>query len=76
MSFVYTSQAFVIDPVRYVVEGPSGVINVRPKTFALLVILLQHPREVLSKAFLLETIWDDVAVGEQVLFQSIAEIRK
>ncbi len=76
MTFVYKTQSFVINPLQYSIEGPSGIVNVRPKTFSLLILLLQHPRELLSKDFLLETIWDDVAVGEQVLFQSIGEIRK
>lgn len=76
MSFVYKTHSFVIDPNHYTIEGPKGIVKARPKTFSLLVLMLEHPREVLSKGFLLETIWDDVAVGEQVLFQSIGEIRK
>lgn len=76
MSFIYKSHSFVIDPNHYTIEGPKGAVKTRPKTFSLLVVMLQHPREVLSKEFLLETIWDDVTVGEQVLFQSIGEIRK
>ncbi len=76
MSFVYKTHSFVIDPIHYTIEGPKGIVKARPKTFSLLVLMLQHPREVLSKNFLLETIWDDVTVGEQVLFQSVGEIRK
>lgn len=76
VSFVYQTHSFVIDPNHYTIEGPQGIVKARPKTFSLLVLMLEHPREVLSKNFLLETIWDDVAVGEQVLFQSIGEIRK
>jgi len=51
-------------------------IKIRPKTFSLLILFLQHPFEVLSKQTLLDTIWDDVEVNEQVLFQTIRELRK
>ena len=51
-------------------------IKIRPKTFSLLMLFLQHPFEVLSKQTLLDTIWDDVEVNEQVLFQTIRELRQ
>jgi transcriptional activator of cad operon len=51
-------------------------IQVRPKTFALLLLMLNQPRQVLSKGYLLESIWDDVTVEEQVLVQSIRELRQ
>ncbi|MCJ8319508.1 MAG: winged helix-turn-helix domain-containing protein [Colwellia sp.] len=51
-------------------------IKIRPKTFSLLILFLQHPFEVLSKQTLLDTIWDDVEVNEQVLFQTIRELRQ
>jgi len=55
----------------------NGVITkVRPKTFSLLMLFLKHPFEVLSKQMLLDTIWDDVEVSEQVLFQTIRELRQ
>lgn len=51
-------------------------IKIRPKTFSLLLLFLQHPFKVLSKQTLLDTIWDDVEVNEQVLFQTIRELRQ
>jgi len=54
----------------------NATIKIRPKTFALLILFLQHPFKVLSKQFLLDTIWDDVEVNEQVLFQTIRELRQ
>jgi len=51
-------------------------IKIRPKTFSLLMLFLQHPFEVLSKQEILDTIWDDVEVTEQVLFQTIRELRQ
>lgn len=76
MSFIYLSQGFTIYPHRQAIAQGSETIQVRPKTFALLLLLLEKPREVLSKRYLLDTIWDDVAVEEQVLVQSIRELRQ
>lgn len=76
MSFIYLSQGFAIYPHRQVIEKGAETIQVRPKTFALLLLLLEQPREVLSKSFLLSRIWDDVTVEEQVLVQSVRELRQ
>ena len=51
-------------------------ITLRPKTFELLVLLAKTPGKVHSKAQILETVWPDSVVEEQVIFQSINEIRK
>ena len=76
LSFIYLSQGFEIYPHRQAIEQGNNTIQVRPKTFALLLLLLENPREVLNKRYLIETIWDDVTVDEQVLVQSIRELRK
>ena len=51
-------------------------VSIRPKSFELLNLLLSSPKEVVSKETILGTIWDDVSVDEQVIFQSIKELRK
>ena len=51
------------------------IIKIRPKTFSLLLMFLKNPYKILSKQVLLETVWDDVEVTEQVLFQTILELR-
>ncbi len=51
-------------------------LNIRPKTFSLLLMFLQSPYQVLSKTELLEKVWDDVEVNEQVLFQTMRELRQ
>jgi len=76
LSFIYLSQGFSIHPQRQFIMRDQEVIQVRPKTFALLMLLLEKPGEVLSKSYLLDSIWDDVKVEEQVLVQSIRELRQ
>lgn len=76
VEFIYLSAGFSIYPHQHLIKKDANSIQVRPKTFALLLLLLENPREVLSKRFLLDTIWDDVTVDEPVLVQSIREIRQ
>lgn len=76
LSPIYLSDGLAVYRHTGLVECEGRSIKVRPKTFALLVLLLEHPREVLSKKYLLEKVWDDVLVDEQVLVQSIREIRQ
>jgi DNA-binding winged helix-turn-helix (wHTH) protein len=48
----------------------------RPKTFALLRYLAEHPGQLLTKAALLEAIWPETAVSEVVLSVCIRELRQ
>jgi DNA-binding winged helix-turn-helix (wHTH) protein/tetratricopeptide (TPR) repeat protein len=48
----------------------------RPKTFELLLLLASKPGQVFSKEDILTTIWQNSVVEDQVIFQSINEIRK
>ena len=48
----------------------------RPKTFALLRYLVEHPGQLLTKAALLEAIWPETAVSEVVLSVCIRELRQ
>jgi len=76
VSFVYISEGFRIHPHRQAIERDGEFISVRPKTFALLLSLIEHPQELLTKKYLLEKIWDDVTVEQAVLVQSIRELRQ
>ena len=51
-------------------------LNIRPKTCQLLLLLVKNSGEPISKQSLLETVWADSVVCEQVVFQSINEIRQ
>lgn len=76
MSLIYLSQGFSIHPQRQLIMRGQEATQVRPKTFALLLLLLERPGEILSKSYLLDSVWDDVKVEEQVLVQSIRELRQ
>lgn len=51
-------------------------IVLRPKTFELLLLLASNPKKVIAKADILSSVWADSVVEDQVVFQSINEIRK
>jgi transcriptional activator of cad operon len=51
-------------------------LNIRPKTCQLLLLLVKNSGKPISKHSLLETVWADTIVSEQVVFQSINEIRQ
>ena len=52
------------------------VILLRPKTFELLLFLASNPNAIHSKADILASVWTGSIVEDQVIFQSINEIRK
>ena len=55
----------------------NGSITVlRPKTFQLFLLLASEPKTVFSKAEILASVWKGTVVEDQVIFQSINEIRK
>jgi DNA-binding winged helix-turn-helix (wHTH) protein/predicted ATPase len=48
----------------------------RPKTFALLRYLVEHPEQLLTKATLLDALWPETAVSEVVLAVCMRELRR
>lgn len=54
----------------------GNVILLRPKTFELLFLLASKPNAIHSKSEILASVWQGSVVEDQVIFQSINEIRK
>ena len=52
------------------------VILLRPKTFELLCLFASNPNAIHSKSEILASVWQGSVVEDQVIFQSINEIRK
>lgn len=66
---------FTLDVKARTLCNKTSCQNIRPKTLALLLYLVQRPEQIISKQELLDNVWDDVAVDEGVIFQSVREIR-
>lgn len=67
---------FVLDLSNQRLVGPAGEIALRPKAFAVLRYLAEHPGVLVQKAALLDACWPDVAIGDAVLKGCIREIRE
>jgi DNA-binding winged helix-turn-helix (wHTH) protein/tetratricopeptide (TPR) repeat protein len=67
---------FAIDPVNELVYRGAEKIRLRPKTFALLCQLAEHPGRLVTKADLLNAIWKNYNVGDEALKHCVAEIRR
>lgn len=76
MNIQYVGDGFVIDCHEHSVTVEGQRFDVRPKTFQLLLTLIENKDNIIDKSSLLDNIWHDVNVDEQVIFQSVAEIRK
>src|SRR5260370_3209330 len=57
------------------VEKAGKTWHLEPKVMQVLVHLASHPNEVLSKDRLLEAVWHNAFVGDDVLVRCISEIR-
>ncbi|WP_111979177.1 winged helix-turn-helix domain-containing protein [Algibacillus agarilyticus] len=72
----YIGEGFIIDCHDHSITISDKKHAVRPKTFQLLLMLINKREQVINKQTLLNEIWDDVNVDDQAIFQSIGEIRK
>ena len=66
---------WLIQPQINAIEKGNRNWHLEPKVMQVLVHLALHPNEVLSKDKLIETIWRDTFVGDDVLIRCISEIR-
>ena len=63
-------------PSRCAVVGPNGEQRLEPKVMSVLLRLAEQPLEVVSRRELLDSVWADMVVGDQVLTRTISELRK
>lgn len=79
LKYLIKTHQYIINPVtrEIRVDGSEAQnISLRPKTFELLLLLLEEPRRIFTKQDILDSVWAGSVVEEQVIFQSITEIRK
>lgn len=68
--------AFRLELANQRLVGPQGEIPLRPKAFAVLRFLAEHPDQLVTKAALLDACWPSVSVGDAVLKGCIREVRE
>ena len=67
---------FLVDPEARTLLRDGEPVPLTPKVFAVLLVLLEKPGQVVSKDELLRRVWPDSAVTEANLTQSISTLRK
>src|SRR5213594_2603053 len=54
----------------------TQAISLRPKAFALLKLLLEHPGSLVTKQQMLDSVWPETFVGDAVLKDNIRQLRE
>ena len=67
---------WLVQPSRNRIDGPAGASTVKLKSMAVLRELAGADGAVVTKQTLLDRVWGDAVVTEDVLTQSIVELRK
>src|SRR5215813_6171854 len=67
---------FRLDQANATLWRAEQPVTLRPKTFEVLVYLVLHAGQLVTKEALLDAIWPETAVGEGVLKTSMNELRK
>jgi DNA-binding winged helix-turn-helix (wHTH) protein len=65
-----------IEPRLNRISCPDATHQIEPKLTDLLVVLASQPGEVFAREELLDRVWPDVVVGEEVLTRGISELRR
>ena len=66
----------VVRPTRNILESGSGDVRISPKSMAVLLRLADARGKVVTRNELFDAVWPGQSVSEDVLTQSISEIRK
>ena len=79
MRFIISGNC-IVDPAANQIFIKNGAgeqtAKLEPRMMRVLVLLADQPGEVLSREFLIETIWENKFVGEEALTQAISRLRK
>jgi DNA-binding winged helix-turn-helix (wHTH) protein len=72
----YSFGDFTLDVEHRVLRRNGGELTLRPKSFDVLVYLVDHHSQLVTKTALLEAVWPDTAVVDNSLAQCLVEIRR
>ena len=73
---LYEFGPFRVDPEKEVLLRAGEPIPLTPKTFQILLVLVRHSTEVVTKDDLMKTVWPDTFVEEANLSRNIFMLRK
>ena len=67
---------WLVQPDLNRISGPDGDSSLEPRVMLVLLCLAKRPGEVWSRQVLLDEIWKDSIVGEEILTRAISELRR
>src|SRR5438876_11998635 len=67
---------FRLDLTNECLRQGTRAISLRPKAFAVLRLLLEHPGQLVNKQQVLDTVWPGTFVGDAVLKDNIRQLRE
>ncbi len=67
---------FRVQPLNYKIFQADRALSLEPKTFQILIFLLENHDRVVEKRELLDAIWKDVVVTENALTREVGKLRK
>lgn len=73
---IYEFGHFRIDPEKELLQRDGKSIPLQPKTFQILLVLIRHNQEVVTKDDLMKAVWPDTFVEEANLSRNIFMLRK
>jgi len=73
---LYEFGPFRVDPERETLLRAGEAVRLTPKTFQILLVLVRHSREVVTKDDLMKEVWPDTFVEEANLSRNIFMLRK
>ena len=68
--------AFLVEPQRNRISGPTGTVSLQPKVMDVLCALAERQGAVLSRAELIDRVWSVEYGGDESLTQAISQLRK
>ena len=76
MADTFRVSDWFIGPQLNSISANGNTIRVEPKIMQVLVCLAEHANEVVSKERLIQSVWTDTFVSDDVLTRSISELRR
>src|ERR1700689_1592168 len=73
---IYEFGPFRVDPEKEILLRAGEPVQLTPKTFQILLVLVRHNEEVVTKDDLMKAVWPDTFVEEANLSRNIFMLRK
>lgn len=73
---LYEFGPFRVDPEKEILLRASEPVPLTPKTFQILLVLVRHSKEVVTKDDLMKAVWPDTFVEETNLTRNVFALRK